>query len=139
MGNAVGLFVLLLLVGLSAKLVYLGENVIATWAAAYLVLAAFAWHAWHEKSDPKSARGWLAIAVGATLLGTASFVVDVSFGHAKNPSLSVLAAAQEAGGFFGFAFTVTVFPALLLVSISGAARAAFTVRRSDASQVSHLK
>jgi hypothetical protein len=132
MGNAVGLSVLLLLVGLSAKFVHLGENAIAIWAVTYLVLAVFAWQAWHEKSAPKSARAWLAIAVGATLLGAASFMVDVSFGHAKNPSLSVLAAAQEAGGFFGFAFTVTVFPALLLVSVSGAARAAFAMRCSDA-------
>jgi len=132
MGNAVGLFVLLLLVGLTAKFVNLGDSSIVVWLVVYLVLAAFAWQAWHEKSAPKSPLGWLGVAVGASFLGAASFMVDVSFGHAKNPSLSMPAAAQEAGGFFGFAFTVTVFPALLLVSVSGAVRTAFTSRRSDA-------
>ena len=132
MGNAVGLFVLLLLVGLTAKFVNLGDGSIVVWPVVYLVLAAFAWQAWHGKSAPNSPLGWLGVAIGASFLGAASFMVDVSFGHAKNPSLSMLAAAQEAGGYFGFAFTVTVFPALLLVSVSGAVRTAFTSRRSDA-------
>jgi hypothetical protein len=132
MGNAVGLIVLLLLVGLTAKFVHLGDNSSAIWAIIYLVLAAFAWYTWHERSAPKSALSWLGLAVGSLVLGAGSFMVDVSFGHTKNPSLSMLEAAQEAGSIFGFAFTVTVFPALILVSIAGAARSAFLSRRRDA-------
>jgi|ERR1035437_8633725 hypothetical protein len=132
MGNAVGLVVLLLLVGLTAKFVHLGNNPTAIWVLMYLVLAALAWQAWHEKDAPKSVLGWLGMAVGSVLLGGASFMVDVSFGHAKDPSLSMLTAAQEAGSIFGFALTITVFPALLLISIAGMARSAYVSRRSDA-------
>jgi hypothetical protein len=132
MGTAVGLVVLLLLVGLTAKFVHLGNDSVAIWVVIYLVLAAFAWQAWHEKDAPKSVLGWLGMAVGSVLVGAASFMVDVSFGHAKDPNLSMLAAAQEAGSIFGFALTATVFPALLLVSIAGMARSAYLSKRGDA-------
>ena len=132
MANAVGLGVLLLLVIVLAKLFPFGAGSVIVWGAIYLVLAAIAWHWWHEQGGPSAPLEWLVMLVLGGVLGLVSFLIDVSFGHSKDPSLSYLAAAEAAGSPFGFGFTVTVFPAVMLVAVAGLARAVYVALRSRA-------
>ena len=132
MANAVGLLVLFLLVAIVAKFLPIGDGAPILWLVVYLVLATAAWRAWHEKDAPDSPLGWLGMAVGAIVVGAIFFMIDVSAGHSKDPSLSTFAAAQAAGGMFGFVFTATVCPAAFVVAIAGMARSAYLALRGRA-------
>lgn len=119
----------LLVVAALAALVLRIASGPADWLVLYLsalaILGPAAWFTWRDPRAPSSVGGWLWLGAGALLLGALSFLVDVAIGHTKNPSATAWEAAQLAGSMFGFAFTVSIFPGLFLISAGGAVRAAY--------------
>ena len=93
------------------------------WAYALLaVLAIFTWHGekWLNKS-----REVLKAVLGSFLLGGLFFACDLILGHLNHPDLSLVEAAEQSGGPFGFWLTILVCPVMTLFLLAGYFRAVF--------------
>ena len=71
-----------------------------------------------EKS-PRSPAEWLGVVGFSILLGAVFFGIDVLIGSQFHPSSSLLEAATQAGGPFGFMFTLIVCPGITVYALGG--------------------
>lgn len=129
MGNAIGLGVLAVLVASTASLVPESQVQSVLWVFIYLAIAAMGLFMWNSEKYSQSTGGWLGILVVGAVLGLLFFVVDIVIGQVFHPELSLFEGARRVGGMFGFAFTVTVMPAIIFVALGGVARGIYVSSR----------
>jgi hypothetical protein len=83
----------------------------------------FSGFAWHGKKWPNESREVLVAVLGSFLLGGLFFACDLILGHLHHPDLSLVKAAEQRGGPFGFGLTLLVCPVTTLFLLAGYFRA----------------
>jgi hypothetical protein len=131
LGDAIGLVVLLVPIALLGALVPAAIVPGIMWFFVYIVLAFISWHVWRMPRAPHRPEEWLRVAGAAIVVGSFFLGMDVLIGRSEEANLPLLEAAERARGFLGFAFTVTMFPAVFFIGIAGVARAACQIWRDS--------
>jgi hypothetical protein len=119
--DAIALTVLALELALPIAVISPAEISFVLWIFIYLILAIAAIYCWRNEKSPKTPGGWLAYSIASVVFGIAFFACDIWIGGSGHPNLSLLDAAKEAVGPFGFGLTLIVCPGLTFISVAGIA------------------
>lgn len=132
MRNLVGMATLALLLALVIRFAVDPSEWVETTLLAFAFAAPCALYMWRDSRMSVGPCGWLVAALGSIAVGGIFVLIDVSFGHGKNPSASFSQAALSSGSPFGIVLTVFICPGFTSICLAGAARAAYVRWRQSA-------
>lgn len=125
--DLVGLSVLAAIVGCLAVLVPRSEMMdLQSWVEVYAALAIMGLFLWRGRSAPGRPKEWVYLLGFIVLADLLSFCIDaVSGGYIWHPEFSLIQAAMQFGGPFGFALTAFIIPMVFIVAVAGTVRSVF--------------
>lgn len=125
MRNLVGMATLAVLLAVVIRLAVDPSEWVGTTLLAFALAAPTALYMWRDSDKSGGPVWWLLMALGSIAIGGVFLLVDVSFGHSKNPDASFWQAALSSGSPFGIVLTILVCPGLTSICLAGAARAVY--------------